>query len=228
MKKILKLFSVSVLSCLMVLCLVVPVSAEDTNTQIDNIYLSTKDTKEGFSDSFIISGWNFSYFENDSIIKIDGKDLKGEKSETIIHKSDGTFIDNGSIKNQIRTINNRGVYGPFKTHFDINPSSVGDVIGSIMAVSAFVATAGTAGIGWTALKAGVTKLFSIAGGGDLVNRWVPNARVHGYFQYSQETDLGNCRARNLNRKLVISFMNNPYDTYNYGDGSWFETSRECY
>lgn len=96
-----------------------------------------------------------------------------------------------------------------------------------MEVSSFVSTAGTAGVGYAALKEAVKKLFEYGGNGALMNKWFPNARVYGYFQYYQERRYNGCQARNINRHLFMSVANKPGSLRYFSDGAWFYTSREC-
>lgn len=152
--------------------------------------------------------------ENDATRTVVTYDKVAQETSTVIydkvtkqlHDEKGNYLGTGYA------IASRGVYGPFKAYFDINPASVGVI----------VATAGAAGVGFTALKAGLTKLFSYGGGGTFLERWFPNASINRYFEYKQE--LSGTRARNINRKFYTRIgRTGGYTSYSYGNGGWFDT-----
>lgn len=145
--------------------------------------------------------------------------INGEKQNRITNYVVNTTLSSNSLSSNI--------YGPFRGFYDVNPFTVATVVGVIMAVAAFVSTAGAAGVGLAALHSGTHNLFYYAGAGSLMRDWFPNARVNGFFEYFQEISLNGCRARNINRLLYMRVANKSSATYSYGNGTWFTTSSFC-
>lgn len=92
--------------------------------------------------------------ENDATRTVVTYDKLAQETSTVIydkatkqlHDEKGNYLGTGYA------IASRSVCGPFKAYFDINPASVGAIVGCILAVGAIVATAGAAGVGFAALK----------------------------------------------------------------------------
>ncbi len=148
-----------------------------------------------------------------------------DKATQMLHDEHGNYIGRGYTTIDLSTRGNF-IAGPFRTKFDVNPESVGAIIGSILAVSSFVSAAAVAGVGKAALSAGLSKFFKYGGDGSLLNAFFPGVSVNGYFEYSQENNFTTHKARNLNRKLAVRIgYKNKYSTYSYGNGSWFDTQK---
>lgn len=229
MNKFLRIFNVSVLSMLLIVFSLIPLNAEEIESvDEDEIYHQKILTEEGYLETFEMVDWTFNYFENIDKVTIEGKsNVTGETSFVFVNKKTGEYTT-GESEASMAIFTPYSIYGPFKTYYDINANTVGTVIGLILGVASFVATAGASGIGLAALKSGLSTLFGVAGNGGVIDYWLKGASVNGYFEYQQEVDFPNCRARNLNRKVAMRVSSGTYRIYSYGNGSWFETARECY
>jgi hypothetical protein len=143
-----------------------------------------------------------------------------DKEKNILTDENGNYIGCGYV------ITPCVVNGPFRTFFDVNPTSAGAIIGAILAVSAFVSAAAVAGIGVEALKQGLSRFFTVAGNSSLIGQFYSGASVNGYFEYSQENNFQAGKARNLNRSIAVRIgYSRGYSTHSYGNGGWFDTRK---
>lgn len=150
---------------------------------------------------------------------------KLKQEESIVHYNKISNIltnEQGEIIGTVWVQKESGIYGPFKAHFDLNPTSVGTAIAGILAISAVVVTAGASGVGYAALKAGITTFFTVGGGSSYIER-LTGLSFNGYFQYSQELNSNATKARNINRRLYTRIKKEAYKSYSFGDGGWFDT-----
>lgn len=111
-----------------------------------------------------------------------------------------------------------------RIYFDINPNSVANAIALIASIPAIVSAVATAGLSWSGFIAGFKVLSEYAGMAALI----PNSpSVNGYFDFDQEYRIynGTPQAKNINRSLTMRVNSGAYETWNYGDGDWFYTSK---
>ncbi len=57
---------------------------------------------------------------------------------------------------------------------------------------------------------------------------IPNrSSLNGYFDFDQEYRIynGTPQTKNTNRSLSMRVNSGAYETWNYGDGDWFYTSK---
>ena len=119
-----------------------------------------------------------------------------------------------------------GTYGPLYTYYDISVQTVEEIVGIILAITAMVTAASTSGLSIAVFKQGISTLCTYGGSAQYLQSRVPNASINGYFKYTQEVDLTNYRARNINRQFAIrTGSSDNYYTYSYGNGGWFDTIR---
>lgn len=227
MKKAIWFFSIGLLSCLMSLSLVVPVSAdttmEDTTVSVD-----------GYTEVFSVGNFDYQLTVEKNVSKVIVYDNQMKTESFITYDSDSKVLEiNGDKSSAVKaisfeTISTQSKHGPFKFYFDVNPSSVGDIVGAVAAVGVFASGIISGGLTWALVGNSIGKMFGINGAGDKIFSWYPGASYNGYFWYSQERASNGCRARNYNRSLRSRVgYSTPYKIYDFADGAWFYTSREC-
>ena len=192
------------------------------------IYASEKTSNNLEMFTLQMDQYTFEIYENDFIRKVITYDSITKEEYTAIYNKEtniltdeyGNYLGNGYI------IAPYTVNGPFKAYFDVHPKTGGVIVGTILAVSTFVGTAATAGVGLEALKIGLNEFFTVGGKFSLLDYFVSGVSINGYFEYSQENNFKTGKARNINRKIHVRIgYKNKYSSYSYGNGSWFDTRK---
>lgn len=171
--------------------------------------------------------YNVSVFNDKSIVIVTNK--KTQEISNISYDVITNVLNiNGDTSSSINRVASRSVRGPFKFYFDVNPSSVGDIVGAVVAIVLFASGLSAAGLSKALVGKSIGSMFGLNGAGDKIFSWFPGASYNGYFTYSQDTKNNGCQARNLNRYLYSRVgYSSAYSIKNFGNGSWFYTSREC-
>lgn len=215
-----KKFLISFLCGLLILNGIVPIYAEEP---------LTSDTT--YTESFEIDGisYDVTIENNQSTVKVT------EKKETYVIEYDGNeqtlYIDGEDCSDQIQfnhVYESKGIRRisgqnpPAKYYFDVNPSSVSKIVGTIIAIASIATAATTSGLSLAVFGTGIDYFFQAQNVGNCLSSWYPNASVNGFYQFAQAYN--DTKRRNLNRHLYIRVgYNQGYKIYNYGDGAWFDT-----
>lgn len=220
MNKLFKMLSVSVLSVLMLLVMVIPVSAEEIPSGTD------------INEYFSVDGYDIHYVETGEYINVKTTYMSNsESSEAIYDKINDILTVDGvqQVNSKLNNISLR-MYGKpvhFKFEFDINALTTTSLIASILATKGLVAAAIATGISKALLTSVIKQLIERMGVASLANEVLPGMRVVGYFEYFQTISTDKCTVQNISRTFYISWFNRKGETHWFGDGNPYFASREC-
>lgn len=156
--------------------------------------------------------------DNVTVIEYDGDNktlfINGEDCSDQVH-----FEAMNTIPGPKRVL---GVTSPMRYYFDVNPSSVSEIVGAVIAVAAVTSAVLTSGLTVATFSAGIDYYFAASKTGGLLSKFYPYASVNGFYQFAQKYN--DTQRQNINRSLYIRVgYDTAYKIYGFGNGGWFDT-----
>lgn len=158
--------------------------------------------------------------QEDNVITVVVTDHEANITSTVVNNlNTGEIISDGEVTEAsvIQTRNTR-------IHFSVSPNSVANAVALIAAIPAIISAIATAGLTMGVFSAGIRNIAEKAGIASVISN-KPN--FNGYFDFTHQTRWQGSvyQARNINRKVVARKNSGAYNTFNFGDGGWFNVTR---